>query len=81
MLAFLDVQGETWESVIATAVHSRAVGDRVLVEVSLDAVGRASGTPVDQTTWNVFAIRGGKIAEGRVYVTEAEALDAAGRDW
>lgn len=77
--AFLEVQDETWKSIVAHPLSIREHGDHVLVEVTLDAVGRASGTPVEQTTWNVFHVRDGKVAAGRVYLTEAEALEAAAR--
>jgi ketosteroid isomerase-like protein len=78
MAEFIDLQSETWESVVAEPVTVRDLGDRVLVEVHLSAVGRASGVPVDRITWNVFELRDGRAASGRVYVTRAEALDALG---
>jgi ketosteroid isomerase-like protein len=75
---FFDVQNDTWETVVAEPVTIRDLGDHALVEVRLSAVGRASGIPVDQITWNVFAIRDGKIAAGRVYTDKQEALEAVG---
>jgi ketosteroid isomerase-like protein len=78
MAEFAEMQNETWRSLTADPVTIRDLGNRVLVEVRLDAVGRASGVAVNRTTWNVFELRGGKVAAGRVYPTKAEALEAAG---
>jgi hypothetical protein len=48
------------------------------VEVQLKAVRRASGVPVDRITWNVFKLCDGKVADGRVYITESDAPEALG---
>jgi ketosteroid isomerase-like protein len=78
MAEFVEVQKETWGSLTADPVTIRDLGNCVLVEVRLDAVGRLSGVAADRTTWNVFELRDGKVAAGRVYPTKAEALEAAG---
>jgi ketosteroid isomerase-like protein len=78
VIEFVTVQAETWESIVATPIDMRSVGDRVLVEVHLQAVGRASGLAVDETTWNVFEVRDGSVAAGRVYTAKEEALEALG---
>lgn len=75
---FFRVQADTWEAVTAEPIATRDLGNRVFVEVQLDAVGRTSGASVRQTTWNVFEIRDGKIMWGRVFTDEAGALEAAG---
>jgi ketosteroid isomerase-like protein len=75
---FVKLQSETWESVVAQPVEIRDLGERVLVEVRLSVVGRASGIPVDRVTWNVFELRNGKAATGRVYISKEEALTAVG---
>jgi ketosteroid isomerase-like protein len=72
------IQAEPWERVSADPVTIRDLGERALVQVQLRAVGRASGVPVNRITWNVFELRDGKVADGRVYTTEREALDAVG---
>src|SRR3954462_6346917 len=73
---FITVQADAWESLSATPLAVREAGSRVLVEVRIEAVGRASGLPFERMTWNVFEIRDGRIASGRVYTSEADALDA-----
>jgi ketosteroid isomerase-like protein len=75
---FLRVQAETWETIKAIPRATRDVGDRVLVEVELQGVGRASGAPVNQITWNVIELREGKMRRGRVFLDRAEALEATG---
>jgi ketosteroid isomerase-like protein len=75
---FIEIQNDTWETVVAEPATIRDLGEHALVEVHLSAVGRTSGIPVDRVTWNVFAIRDGKIAAGRVYTTKSEALEAVG---
>jgi ketosteroid isomerase-like protein len=78
MAAFVELQAETWESVIAEAAQTRDLGDTVVVEVHLSAVGRGSGVPVERVTWNVFELRDGKIATGVVCTSEQQALEAVG---
>ena len=68
---FFRVQRETWATVSAEPVASRDLGDLVLVEVRLDAVGRASGASVNQTTWNVFEVVDGRSERGGFSPTKA----------
>jgi ketosteroid isomerase-like protein len=75
---FVDLQMETWDSSLAEPVEIRDLGDSVLVKVRLCAVGRASGIPVERETWNVYEFRDGKIATGRAFMAEQEALRAVG---
>lgn len=75
---FVESQAETWDSVAAVPVEVLDLGDTVLVEVHLSAVGRGSGVPVERVTWNVFKLRDGRAAAGTVYTSEEEALKAVG---
>ena len=75
---YMALQDETWERVAARVSMERDVGDRVLVKIDLDAVGRASGIALHRNTWNIFEMRDGKVAVGRVYTTEQDALVALG---
>jgi ketosteroid isomerase-like protein len=75
---FVELQTETWESVAAVPADLRDLGDTVLVEVHLSAVGRGSGIPVERVTWNVFELRDGRAAAGTVYASREEALEAMG---
>jgi ketosteroid isomerase-like protein len=78
VIEFVELQSETWESVVVEPLEMRYLGDQVLAEVRLRAVGRASGIPVERTTWNVFLLRDGKAASGRVYTSKDDALRAVG---
>ena len=75
---FVELQSETWESVHAEPVKMRDLGDTVLVEVHLSAVGRGSGVPVDQVTWNVFEVLDGRATSGTAYTSKEKALKAVG---
>ena len=75
---FVELQSQTWERIVAEPVAIRELGDHVLVEVHLQAVGRVSGTPVERVTWNLFHVRGGKLETGSVYTSKEEALKAVG---
>ena len=75
---FVQLQSETWESVVAEPVQMRDLGDTVLVEVHISAVGRGSGVPVERVTWNVFEVLDGRAASGTVYTSKAQALKAVG---
>jgi len=78
VVEFVERQAETWESVGLEALEIRDVDDYVIVKFRLSAIGRASGIPVDRVTWNVYTLRGRKIAAGQSYLTENEALKAVG---
>ncbi len=78
MAEFVAVQSETWESVHAEPVKMRDLGDTVLVEVHLSAVGRGSGVPVDVITWNVFEVLDSRFISGTAYTSSAEALKSVG---
>ena len=73
---FVELQAETWASVIADPLEMRELGDRVIVTVNVKAVGRTSDIPFDLTTWTVFELRGGQIAAGQVFTDEDKALAA-----
>jgi ketosteroid isomerase-like protein len=73
---FFEVQKETWETISVHPVKSRMFAEVALVEVRLEGVGRASGVRVERTTWNVFRVEGDRVASGRVFLTEEEALEA-----
>lgn len=76
--AYLHVQAETWRSVATAVRRTWDIGPLVLLEVSVTAVGRSSGVSLERTTWNLFKTQDGKISAGTVYLSQAEALEAAG---
>jgi ketosteroid isomerase-like protein len=52
--------------------------DDLVLGVRIYGRGRASGVEVDALTGQVLTLRGGKVVRRRVFVTKAEALEAAG---
>jgi uncharacterized protein len=53
-------------------------GDYVVVVTRQSGRGKQSGVEVEAAFTFVFAVRGGKIAEWRIFVREDQALAAAG---
>jgi hypothetical protein len=52
-------------------------GELVLCELASTGVGQASGVPVEWITYAVFEMRGQKIARVEVFLSRAQALEAA----
>lgn len=52
--------------------------DRIVVVVSMTALGKGSGAPVEVTFAQLWSIRDGKAVDLRDYATKSEALEAAG---
>jgi ketosteroid isomerase-like protein len=53
-------------------------GDVVFSEWASRGVGRASGAPIEWTTFAVVHVREGKIVRAQGFLSRAEALEAAG---
>jgi len=53
-------------------------GEVVLCELASRGRGRASGVPVEWTTFAVMSLHQRKIAEIRVFLSKEQALEAAG---
>jgi ketosteroid isomerase-like protein len=75
---FLAMQADTWQSVIAEPLTIRDLGTHLLVETSIQAVGRASGIQLSDVTWNLFEIRNGMVTSLRAFTTQQQALAAVG---
>ena len=58
--------------------ETRSVRDRVLAVVRHRGHGRSSGVAVEQTTMNLYTLRGAKVARVEVYSERADALKAVG---
>jgi ketosteroid isomerase-like protein len=64
-----------WSELSADVLELRELDDsRVLAHVRTRAVGEASGARVEADTWHLWTVQAGKVAEGRVFADEAEAL-------
>ena len=77
MRRFLDDQSETWSEITFTLGETVAVGDAVVGPAHIRAVGRGSGLELRQHSWGVFRARDGKLTEGRIFTSEADARAAA----
>jgi ketosteroid isomerase-like protein len=69
---------QAWESLTISAESFKDVGDTVLVEVKQTGIGQDSRVPVDQTYFQLWTFRGGKVIRLETIMREAEALKAAG---
>ena len=59
--------------VLSTEVH----GNVILADLAFNAVGKGSGVPVNQATFQLFTIRGGMFVKWEVFFDRKEALAAA----
>jgi len=69
---------ESFDELRVDPSEFRDLGDRVLVLGKLRARGRESGLVLDSATGWVCTIRGGKLLKAVGFLSEAEALAAAG---
>ena len=57
----------------------REVGGVTVVAICLRGRGRDSGIAVERHVWQVGVVRESKLARWRIYTSEGEAFEAAGR--
>ena len=74
---FVDWRQE-WTEYEFEIVRFQDLGDRVLTVERNRATGKRSGIPVDMETFSLWTLRNGKVARWQGYVSETEALEAAG---
>ena len=67
-----------WDEYEMLPEEFEQMGDRVVVDVSFRARGRASGIEVDARLYDVYTLRGGKIIRMDQFTQRSEALQAAG---
>ena len=58
--------------------EARDLGDRVFIDASHSGRGRGSGVGVEGRTGYLYTLRDGKVARVELYITPAEAREAAG---
>jgi ketosteroid isomerase-like protein len=69
---------EPWEEYRQEPLEFIDAGDRVVVSYRQWGRGRSSGAEVEMEVTQVYAVRDGKIASLREYMSKAEGLKAAG---
>ncbi len=71
---------QAWESYVYRIIERRDLGDWILTRSDVRARGRG-GIPVEMRTFELWQVRDGKIAVYRAFLSEQEALEAAGTPW
>jgi hypothetical protein len=66
-----------WESYVYRVSEYRDLGRWVLTLADINAVGR-DGVRVEMQSFQIWQVRDGKVAVVRTFLSEAEALEAAG---
>ena len=67
-----------WSEVGAVIEDVRDLGDVTVTRIRLHGRGGESDAPWEQTQWQVADWRRGKMIRGGTFLSEAEALEAAG---
>jgi ketosteroid isomerase-like protein len=70
---------DQWDDYQLEVVETLDAGDYVIVKSHHRGRGKGSGIDVEDEIWYVFGFRDAKVAEWRMFGTEREALEAAGR--
>ena len=71
---------EMWDGVQMTVREQIDAGDRVVVLLHWSGRSKPSGIPAEQSAYNVFTLRNGKVVRMREFGADsrAEALEAVG---
>ena len=68
---------DTWESYVYRIAEYRDLGDWILTPTDIRARGR-NGIPVEMRVFQIFHVRDGRVDSCRAFLTETDALEAAG---
>ena len=68
----------SWDDWRIEATDYREVGDSVVVRARRTGIGKGSRVPVEDESFHVWTLRGGKAIRLEVFRTETEALEAVG---
>jgi ketosteroid isomerase-like protein len=70
--------GDAMEAVYFEGQEFTAVGDKVLVDTTLHARGRASGIETEQRAFVVWTLREGMVTRVETFAEQGQALEAVG---
>ena len=70
---------DLWDDFRVEVVRVDDFGAHVMVSTVNHGRGKGSGVPVEMPFTFLFMLRDGKITEWRLFMSEAQALEAAGR--
>ncbi len=80
MRRYFDSFHDAMNEIRFTQTEMREVGPLVVAAVTLTAVGRTTGIPVEQRLAQIWVVGDGRVLEVRSYPSFDEALAAAGRN-
>jgi ketosteroid isomerase-like protein len=78
MSELIAVLRDSWTEWRFEAERFIDAGERVLVLIRVVAEGGASGVATERKTAHLWALRGGRLSEIRIYRDRGEALEAVG---
>jgi ketosteroid isomerase-like protein len=78
VLRFVDDVMADWSELSMTIEDAVAGGDRVVVAVREDGIGRSSRVRITSIEHHVWTLRDGRAVRGVAYPSRAKALQAAG---
>jgi ketosteroid isomerase-like protein len=79
LLEVIDEWQSAWDDVRVERLTTREVGEHVVTTVRQRARGRRSGVEVEGVFTFVFTLRAGRLRRWRMFVDEAQALEAVAR--
>jgi hypothetical protein len=68
---------QAWKSYLYRTIEYRDLGDWVLTRADVQATGPGD-IPVEMRIFQIWKVRAGKVAACRLFLSESEALEAAG---
>src|SRR4051794_39263267 len=78
VIADMAAQAEAWETRRVEIHEVIPAGDNVIVDLTMDALGKASGVPVRNHLLHLWTIAGGMVTRVEVFLDRKAALRAAG---
>jgi ketosteroid isomerase-like protein len=75
---WLDAWTESFEHLTLEPVDFRDAGDKVMAEYIQRGSPKGGATPVELRSWSVSTMRDGGVVRLQIFLSQAEALEAAG---
>jgi ketosteroid isomerase-like protein len=75
---WLDAWTQSFEQLTLEPVEFRDLGDKVMTEYIQRGFPKGGATPLELRSWSVSTMRDGAVVRLELYLSQAEALEAAG---